>query len=135
MNEENDGSGLIKANYILAIILCIPIVSAVDYLFGGLDIAIIIISIIILNKKTYMPKVGTILMIISSIFSLIGILYFYLELPEVINKIVYISDHHIQGENIQLFNAPLLALFGFLSFGLRIAAIIVYSIYRKPANK
>ncbi|TPR26414.1 hypothetical protein DY120_01590 [Apilactobacillus micheneri] len=135
MNEGNDGSGLIKANYILAIILCIPIVSMLDYFFGGLDIAVIIISIIILNKKTYMPKAGTILMIISSIFSLIGIIYFYLELPEVINKIVYISDHHIQGENIQLFNAPLLALFSFLSFGLRIAAIIVYSMYRKPANK
>ncbi|UQS84698.1 hypothetical protein MOO46_05470 [Apilactobacillus apisilvae] len=132
MENQNDGSGLIKANFILAIILCIPIVSMVDYLFGGLDIAVIVISIIILNKKTYMPKVGTILMLISSIVSIIGVIYFYVSLPEVINKVLYISEYHIQSENVGLFNGPLIIILGYLSLGLRIAAIIIYCINRRP---
>jgi hypothetical protein len=135
MNEENNGSRLIKANYILAIILCIPLVSFVNYLFGALDIAVIIISIIILNKKTYIPKGGTALMIAASIINLIGLVIFYVSLPPFINKVMNSVQHDMHGQNIVMANNNIIFTLGMISFLVRIAAIIVYSMYRKPANK
>ncbi|TPR23144.1 hypothetical protein DY102_03645 [Apilactobacillus timberlakei] len=133
MNEEKSQySGLITASMVIAIILCIPLVNFVNYIFGCLDIALIILTILVLNKKTTIPKVGPILMLCSSGLNIIVLLTSYIFLSNIIKEIS--ENGHYTGHDLSFGGTPMLII-KFLAFVLRISAIIIYSIYRNDPHR
>ncbi|WP_105956921.1 hypothetical protein [Apilactobacillus quenuiae] len=130
--EKSQGSGLITASMVIAIILCIPLVNLVNYIFGCLDIALIILTILVLNKKTTIPKVGPILMLCSSGINIVGLLMSYVLFSKLIKSIS--ENGQYVGHNISSGGTPMLII-GLLAFALRIAAIIIYSIYRNDPHR